>query len=191
MIASSLREGEGEAIIDILLQKDAEVNKQSYSGQTALHFASSKDSLDIVKKLIAHKASARVKDKRGQLALHRAAAIGSVPVLKLLLESRSPVNATDMDGLTALHHAISEGHGQAAVELLKAGADTNKEALDGRLAIDMAPDSKVRPETFRFWGGVIAYTRLGTEIYRAASGERGHRPIVDKAVRSRRPDKEY
>lgn len=143
MIASSLKTGTGESIADLLLQKDADVNTQSFNGQTALHFATSKDNLDIVRKLIARKASARVKDKRGQLALHRAAAVGSVPVLKLLLENRSPVNAADMDGMTALHHAISEGHGQAALELLKAGAETDKENIDGRLAIDLAPDSKV------------------------------------------------
>lgn len=66
------------------------------TGATALHFATSKDNLDIAKKLIAHKASARVKDKRGQLALHRAAALGSVPLTKLLLANKSPINATDV-----------------------------------------------------------------------------------------------
>jgi 26S proteasome non-ATPase regulatory subunit 10 len=143
MIACSLKDGAGESIVDLLLQKDADVNMQSFGGQTALHFASSKDNLDIVRKLIAQKASARVKDKRGQLALHRAAAVGSVPILRLLLENKSPVNGADMDGMTALHHAISEGHGQAALELLKAGAEADKESVDGKRAIDMAPDSKV------------------------------------------------
>ena len=144
MIASSLKDNTGNEIISMLLAKDAEVNTQSTLGQTALHFATSKDNLEICRTLVSVKASARVKDKRGQLALHRAAAIGSVPIIKLLLESKSPVNATDMDGMTALHHAISEGHGAAALELLKAGAETEKEASDGRKAIDMAPDSKVR-----------------------------------------------
>ena len=72
--------------------------------QTALHFTASKNNLDIARKLMAHKATPRKKDKRQQLALHRAAAIGSVPMLKLLLDNQSPVNATDIDGMTALHH---------------------------------------------------------------------------------------
>ena len=75
-----------------------------YSGQTALHFTSSKNNIETARKLISHKASARVKDKRGQLPLHRAAAIGSVPMVNLLLENKSPLNATDVSGLTALHH---------------------------------------------------------------------------------------
>jgi 26S proteasome non-ATPase regulatory subunit 10 len=177
MIACSLKDGTGESIVDLLLQKDADVNMQSFSGQTALHFASSKDNLDIARKLIAQKASARVKDKRGQLALHRAAAAGSVPILRLLLENRSPVNGTDMDGMTALHHAISEGHGQAALELLKAGAETDKEDVDGRRAIDMAPDSKVSLHLY-----VSSETRskheTGAEFCHARSRERRYRPVA-------------
>jgi 26S proteasome non-ATPase regulatory subunit 10 len=143
MIASSLKDNEGEKTVDLLLRKDTEVNAQSFNGQTALHFACSKDNLDIVRKLIEHKASTRLKDKRGQLPLHRAAAVGSVPIVKLLSENKSPLNASDIDGMTALHHAISEGHGDAALTLLKAGAETDKKDMDGRLAIDTAPDSKV------------------------------------------------
>ncbi|KAF2153087.1 ankyrin [Myriangium duriaei CBS 260.36] len=147
MIASSIPEG--DALIDLLLAKDADPNMTTTTGQTALHFAASKSNLDACRKLIAKKASARTKDKRGQLALHRAAAVGNVPIIKLLLESRSPVNGSDMDGCTALHHAIAEGHGDAAMELLKAGADTDKKDTNGALAIDLAPDAKVRTYILR------------------------------------------
>ena len=40
--------------------------------------------------------------------------------------------------------AVSEGHGDAALYLLREGADSEKKDLDGRLAIDTAPDLKVR-----------------------------------------------
>ncbi|EEP78546.1 conserved hypothetical protein [Uncinocarpus reesii 1704] len=145
MIAASLKEGEGDPILQLLLQKGADVNVKSVTGQNAMHFATSKGNTDIVRTLLANKCSARVRDNRGQLALHRAAAIGSVPILNLLLEEgKSPLNATDMDGLTALHHAISEGHGEAALVLLRAGAEADKKDSEGRLAIELAPDSKVR-----------------------------------------------
>ncbi|EHA17920.1 hypothetical protein ASPNIDRAFT_137276, partial [Aspergillus niger ATCC 1015] len=141
MIASSLKNAEGDPIIDLLLKKGADVSTKS----NALHFATSKANLSTVRTLIANKCSARVKDRRGQLPLHRAAAIGSSPIIKILLEEgKSPVNATDVDGLTALHHAVSEGHGDAAITLLKAGAEADKRDSNGVLAIDMAPDSKVR-----------------------------------------------
>ncbi|PWY81978.1 proteasome regulatory particle subunit [Aspergillus heteromorphus CBS 117.55] len=145
MIASSLKNAEGDPIIDMLLKKGADVSTKSVTGQNALHFATSKANLSTVRTLIANKCSARVKDKRGQLALHRAAAIGSTPIIKVLLEDgKSPINATDIDGLTALHHAVSEGHGDAAITLLKAGAEADKRDSNGVLAMDMAPDSKVR-----------------------------------------------
>ncbi|KAL8739052.1 MAG: hypothetical protein Q9181_000234 [Wetmoreana brouardii] len=142
MIASSLKDGEG--LINLLLSKDADVNVKNFNGQTALHFCASKNNLDTARKLISHKASARVKDKREQLPLHRAAAVGSVPMVNLLLENRSPLNATDINGYTALHHAIAEGHGDTALVLLKAGAETDKQDADGHLAIDLAPDTKVK-----------------------------------------------
>ena len=133
--------------------------------QTAVHFTASKNNLEIARKLLSHGATARVKDKRGQLPLHRAAAIGSVPMVNLMLENKSPLNATDISGLTALHHgkfaaflvrleddgldadlfkAISEGHGDTALALLKAGAEADKRDVDGNLAIDLAPDRKVK-----------------------------------------------
>ncbi|KAI4191356.1 MAG: hypothetical protein L6R41_000143 [Letrouitia leprolyta] len=142
MIASSLKEG--EALVDLLLSKDADVNTKNYNGQTALHFCASKNTLDVARKLLSHKASARVKDKREQLPLHRAAAVGSVPMVNLLLQYRSPLNATDIAGYTALHHAISEGHGDTALVLLKAGAETDKRDVDGHLALDLAPDTKIK-----------------------------------------------
>lgn len=85
-----------------------------FSGQTALHFTASKNSLDIARRLLDNKppASTRVKDKRGQYPIHRAAAVGSVPMVELLLKNKSPLNATDMAGQTPLHHAIAEGHGE-------------------------------------------------------------------------------
>ncbi|KAL8781654.1 MAG: hypothetical protein Q9213_005919 [Squamulea squamosa] len=133
MIASSLKEG--ESLVDLLLRKDADVNIKNFNGQ---------NNLDVARKLISHKASARVKDKREQLPLHRAAAVGSVPMVKLLLENKSPLNATDVANYTALHHAISEGHGDTALVLLKAGAEVDKVDVDGHLAIDLAPDTKIK-----------------------------------------------
>lgn len=175
MIASSLKDSEGEKTIDLLLQKDAEINAQSFSGQTALHFASSKDNLDIVRKLIKHGASPRLKDKRGQLPLHRAAAVGSVPIVKLLLENKSPLNASDIDGMTALHHAISEGHGDAALALLQAGAETDKKDMDGRLAIDAAPDSKVKSRILTRSLGPHSHIVSGPKVHRGICRERRNR----------------
>ena len=49
-----------------------------------------------------------------------------------------------------LHHAIAEGNGDTAVVLLKAGAETEKKDRDGKLAIELAPDAKVRDYVMKY-----------------------------------------
>ncbi|KAI1459431.1 ankyrin [Annulohypoxylon moriforme] len=123
MIAASVKDG--DAIVELLLSRGADVNQKSKTRIahnhikvmcgiiTTLHFVASKNNLEVARKLLSNKppASARVRDKRGQYPLHRAAAVGSVPMVNLLLQNRSPINATDSAGYTALHHAVAEGHG--------------------------------------------------------------------------------
>lgn len=150
MISSSLKDDAGLPAVELLLARDADVKIASNNGGTALHFATSKGNVDVVKKLLEAGASARMKDKRGQLPLHRAAAAGNLPLARLLLDKgKSPLDTTDADGSTALHHAISEGNGDVAVELLKRGADSRKKDRDERLAIDCAPDRSVREYILR------------------------------------------
>jgi 26S proteasome non-ATPase regulatory subunit 10 len=175
MIASSLKDtSTSDHLIDLLLAKNADPTLTTSTGATALHFAASKSNLDTAKKLIEHKASARVKDKRGQLPLHRAAAVGNVPMVKLLLQNRSPVNASDGDGCTALHHAIAEGHGDAAVVLLKAGAETDKKDSTGALALDLAPDAKVSLHTSSLcFGKHVADSVIGQRLHHKGCRGRG------------------
>lgn len=143
MMACSRKEA--DAIVNLLISKDADVNAKNTNGQTALHFCASKNNLDVARVLLKEKATARVKDKRGQLPLHRAAAVGSVPmIVELLGPGKSPLDATDMDGMTALHHAMAEGHGDAALLLLMRGADFEKKDANDHLALDLVPDEKTR-----------------------------------------------
>jgi 26S proteasome non-ATPase regulatory subunit 10 len=158
---------------------EASVNTFSdFSGQTALHFASSKKNVDIARLLLNSNppASARVKDKRGQYAIHRAAAVGSVPMVELLLKNKSPINAADVAGQTPLHHAIAEGHGDTAVALLKAGAETDKKDADGFLAMELAPDSQVSSfpsfnHPFNLQLITLILCRLGSSFCRRQRGK--------------------
>ncbi|KAI2607685.1 ankyrin repeat-containing domain protein [Hypoxylon fragiforme] len=68
MIAVSVRDG--DAVVDLLLSKGADINQKNNNGQTALHFVASKKNLDVARKLFnsTPPASARVRDKRGNAA---------------------------------------------------------------------------------------------------------------------------
>ncbi|KAJ4203697.1 putative ankyrin-repeat protein, variant 2 [Fusarium falciforme] len=141
MISASVPDS--EAVVKLLIAKDADVNLKNASGQTALHFVASKKNLDIARILIDNSASTRFRDRRGQYPIHRAAAVGSVPMVTLLLKNRSPLNPTDNEGYTPLHHAVAEGHGDTAVALLKEGADFTIKNSAEELALDLAPDKEV------------------------------------------------
>ncbi|KAF2996641.1 hypothetical protein E8E13_003044 [Curvularia kusanoi] len=138
---------DSDAVISLLVSKDADANARTSTGATPLHFCASKNNLDAARLLMGLKppASARLKDKRGQLPVHRAAAAGNVPMMKALLEvGKSPVNAQDADGWTPLHHAVSEGHGDAALLLLQRGAEGERRDQWDKVALDYAPDAKTR-----------------------------------------------
>lgn len=80
-----------------------------------------------------------------------------------------------MDGLTALHHAISEGHGDAAILLMKAGTDLEKRDGEGNLAIDLAPDTKVRVVRSLLKVSCFNMAYAGSEIYPTDCRARRHR----------------
>lgn len=124
----------------------ADINAQTSTGQTCLHYAVSKNYYYIVAYLLVDlKASARIKDKKDQLPLHRAAAIGSEKLVQILIETgKSPLNAVDSFGQTALHHALAEGHADVALQLVEYGADWQKPTSDGQSAFDVCLNDKIR-----------------------------------------------
>lgn len=124
----------------------ADINAQTSTGQTCLHYAVSKNYYYIVSYLLVDlKASARIKDNKKQLPLHRAAAIGSEKLVQMLIETgKSPLNVVDSFGQTALHHALAEGHADVALQLVKYGADWKQPTSDGQSVYDVCLNDKIR-----------------------------------------------
>lgn len=123
-----------------------DINLQTSTGQTCLHYAVSKNNFDIVEFLIINlKANVRIKDKKNQLPIHRAAAIGSEKMVQILVENgKSPLDFTDIFGMTAIHHALAEGNADVALQLVKYGADWRKETSSGESTFDTALNENVR-----------------------------------------------
>lgn len=81
------------------------------TGLTALHAASSRGYLDIVKWLVEEcGAIPDIEDKEGETALHKAALHGHLSVITYLLPGKADVHTQDNDGWTALHNACSKGY---------------------------------------------------------------------------------
>lgn len=81
--------------------------------------------------------------------------------------------APDLLTMLRFSTAISEGHGDTALVLLKAGAETDKLDVDGHLAIDLAPDIKVRlqGDLQTFDGATLINDRSKNSFFRAPSAK--------------------
>ncbi|KAK9380649.1 ankyrin repeat-containing domain protein [Kockiozyma suomiensis] len=132
-------------IVDLLVHYGASLNVTTSAGQTPLHYAVSRERVDVVRRLVElYPAATRVRDKRGQIPLHRAAAIGSIPLIRLLVrDAKGPLNVADRDGWTPLFHASAEGRGDAALELIRCDADTSVVDREGKTFLDVCVDDKV------------------------------------------------
>ncbi|KAG9104717.1 hypothetical protein FRC06_011611 [Ceratobasidium sp. 370] len=134
------------------------------TGLTALHAASSRGRLAVVRWLVEEcGAMTDLEDKEGETSLHKAALHGHLSVVTYLLspDGKADVHAQDADGWTALHNACSKGYLDIVRFLCEsAGAADQLESDDER--------------TVR---GVDIKSRGGwTPLMNAAS--KGHLPVV-------------
>lgn len=118
-------------IVQMLLDRGANVNAYTHNGHTALQYAASKNRVEvhlqtapqqqlrsllmspwvgqIMELLLAHNAEPNVKDERGATPLHRAASRGNLRCVQLLIEIprvASTLDTRDADGNTALYGCI-------------------------------------------------------------------------------------
>ena len=105
-------------IVQILIDKGADVNAQGDYGYTALIAASAIGHTEIVQILIDKNAKVNEKNNGGYTALLVASQNGHTKVVQLLLDKGADVNAQAKDGHSALMWASQNGHTEI-VQLLK------------------------------------------------------------------------
>ncbi len=87
-----------------------DINSQRYDdGKTALHIASAKNNVPMVRLIISKKASKTIKDNNGDTALHIAAKNGNMSVAVVLSDNVS-LSIKNNDGRTAAQVAQAFGH---------------------------------------------------------------------------------
>ena len=99
-----------EDFIEFLLEKQADINRTDFLGNTPLIYASNYGAASIVELLIKNKALVNLSNKEGKTALHMAAQGGKADVVKMLLGANINLNASDNRNSTALHIAAARGH---------------------------------------------------------------------------------
>ena len=108
-------------LVELLLDKKANVNAADVAGRTPLMFGSSGPYDLTVELLLKRGAEVNVRDKVERFtALMFAAAEGNIAVVRVLLEHGADAEAVDVDGDTALSFARQKGHKEVAALLEKA-----------------------------------------------------------------------
>ncbi|CAF3550465.1 unnamed protein product [Rotaria socialis] len=165
-------------IVELLIKNKANVNIQSTSGNTALHYAAGGGYVDIVRLLLKHGAKVEETNENGHTPLMEAAGGGHVEVTQILLDHGAGTNnqSKDKNGNktdelhTALMEACMDGHVQVAKLLLDHGADVN-----------MPPDSYESPLTLSACGGHFELASLLIE--RGANleevNDEGYTPLME------------
>ena len=106
-------------IVELLLNKGADVNDPNDDGRTALIWASLREHPEIEAMLLKQPGiDVDMKRNNGDTDLMVASRNGHTKVVKMLLENRADVNAKNNDGETALNMASNYGHTEIE-ELLK------------------------------------------------------------------------
>lgn len=114
-----------KTIVDLLLQRGADVNKQTASGRNAIISAILLDDMDTVSTLLECDCDIKLVDCDGNNALCYAAMVGNEDVVRKLvhesLKRKLEIDHQNMRGLTALLITCQEGHLEAARTLVTEG----------------------------------------------------------------------
>lgn len=114
-------------IVDMLIERGAEVNTSGGGLWTPLHYACDglRDMPEIVQALLRYGAELEPKDHHDRTPLHLACKRGSVQVALTLLKAGANANEADLDGRTPVHYAASKDRTEVMSKLLEFGGNVS------------------------------------------------------------------
>jgi len=119
-LITAVENGDTE-VVQLLLDKGADIETENYDGSTALIWAAANGHTEVVKLLLDKGANIQARNVHGHTALVMAAAYDRTEVVQLLLDNGADIEAEGFDGQTALSHAEGQGH-EEIVKILKKAA---------------------------------------------------------------------
>jgi ankyrin repeat protein len=119
------------AVVNALLDREAQANMPDPDGFTALHLAARDGHTEIILKLIEKGVPIDVTNVRGNTPLHLAAMFGQTETALKLIEKGANVHARNKDLLTAFHYATFGGHTETALKFIELGVPIGVTDKDG------------------------------------------------------------
>eukprot|EP00698_Gefionella_okellyi_P023665 TRINITY_DN8147_c0_g1_i2.p1 TRINITY_DN8147_c0_g1~~TRINITY_DN8147_c0_g1_i2.p1 ORF type:complete len:1447 (-),score=339.37 TRINITY_DN8147_c0_g1_i2:189-3998(-) len=132
-------------IVELILQRGADVNAATSSGFTSLHDAAGFGRLEVAKVLLRHNADVNLLTKYGWTPLMLAARRSHNEVLRLLLEHNANLTPVSRHGNNALLEAIRHDNAEGVRLLMEAGADPKTRGRTGTATV-IYPLVRKRPE---------------------------------------------
>jgi ankyrin repeat protein len=127
LCASAVPNPNVEPIVELLIRAGADINAQTVTGWTALHYAADDGNVQTVRCLLRHGANVSIRIIDGDLPIHVACRRGHREVVKLLVDYSGGCNldALDMDHCSPLFIAVHFKHTALALELIQMDANVN------------------------------------------------------------------
>ncbi|KAL3417967.1 PFS domain-containing protein [Phlyctema vagabunda] len=131
-------EDERKAIVELLLQKGAELEARDMNGRTPLSWAVEKGYMAIVKLLLETGAKQEARDMNGRTPLSWAVENRREAIVELLLEKGAELEARDMANRTPLSWAVEKGYTAIVKLLLETGAKLEARDMNDRTPLSWA-----------------------------------------------------
>lgn len=126
-------------IVDLLLERDVDINAPSKFGETPLMALAMQGKLDHVAKLVNLGAVVDAQTPETKMtALSYAAAHGHTEIMKLLIDAHADPNTRDHEDSTLLHHAAKSGKAEAIKYLLARNFDKHSLNKNGETPLSIA-----------------------------------------------------
>jgi len=127
-----------QQIVELLLEKGADVNAKSGFKRTPLHYAASSGHEGIVGRLMAKGAELNALDSFVLSSIFMAAYNGHQKIVEMLLSSGIDLNTTEKNSVTLLHAAAMSGNAELVKMLLAKGIDRNIRNSYGKTPLHFA-----------------------------------------------------
>jgi ankyrin repeat protein len=123
-----------KTVINILLEKKADINAKNKVGDTPIHIATRKGNKEIVSVLLEQKADINAKNKVGDTPIHIATRKGNKEIVSVLLEQKADINAKNKVEDAPIHIATRNGNKEIVSVLLE-----KKAAINAKNKVEDAP----------------------------------------------------